>query len=101
VRHAVAVPVKVVRTVAGAGPAEEQTVTVNVGTGGAMVFTSMPLARGDVVLVEHGESGFRARAQVQNLFTGPDNIPRLNLRFADADAEEAVKSLLRRLGIFG
>jgi hypothetical protein len=82
------------------GPASESTVTRNLSAGGAMVTTSLPLSRGDIVLVEDLQGILRTRAEVRGLFIGKDNLPRLNLRFLDPEAVEAVRALLRQNAIF-
>jgi hypothetical protein len=98
-RFEVAVRLKVTRLEAGAGPDEEQTVANNIGPGGAMVYTSLAVSKGDRVRVESEEGDLRTLAAVQNVFIGKDGIPRLNLRFLQADAAEGVRRILRRLGI--
>lgn len=82
------------------GPPGEQTVTRNVSAGGVMVLTSLPLVKGEVVLVEDLQGILRTRAEVRGLFIGKDNVPRLNLRFLDPEAEEAARALLRQHAIF-
>ena len=82
------------------GPVSESTVTRNVGTGGAMVLTSLPLTKGEIVLVEDLQGILRTRAEVRGVFIGKDNVPRLNLRFLDPEAEEATRALLRQNAIF-
>jgi hypothetical protein len=99
-RYDVPVRLKVSRTEAGPGPAEEQTIADNLGPGGAMVFTSLAVDKGERVFIEDAEEGaLRTLAVVQNVFTGKDGIPRLNLRFLQADATEGVRRVLRRAGI--
>jgi hypothetical protein len=82
------------------GPAFERTITRNLSAGGAMVLTTLPLSRGDVVLVEDLQRLLRTRAEVVGLFIGKDNAPRLNLRFLDPESETAVRALLRQHAIF-
>lgn len=67
------------------GPREEQTIAENIGRGGARVLTSMALAKGDVVEVTEVGGSFRTRALVCNAYVGTDHIPRVNLRFMDAE----------------
>lgn len=67
----------------GEGAVEEQTVTENLGAGGARVLTTLALGRGEVVTIEEPKGAFRARAEVRNVFVGGDGIPRLNLAFLD------------------
>jgi hypothetical protein len=100
-RYDVAVPLKLTRPQPVAfGPPWEQTVTRNLGAGGAMVLTSLPLVKGDVVLVEDLQGVLKTRAEVRGLFIGKDNAPRLNLRFLDEGADEAARAILRANAIF-
>ena len=100
-RYDLAVQLKLTRTEpVPFGPPEEQTVTRNIGAGGAMVLTSLPVCRNDVVIVEDLQRILRTRAEVRGVFIGKDNIPRLNLRFLDPDAAEAARALLRQNAIY-
>lgn len=65
---------------------EERTVTENLGRGGARVLTSLPVGRGEILDLEELGGGFRTRAEVVNVYVGQDHVPRLNLRFLDAEA---------------
>jgi PilZ domain-containing protein len=65
---------------------EEITIAENIGRGGARVLTSLPVAKGEVVLLQEVGGSFESRAEVRNVFIGADNIPRLNLRFLDRPA---------------
>lgn len=69
-------------------PREEMTIAENIGRGGARVLTSLPVAKGEVVELEEIGGPFQTRAEVRNIFIGPDNIPRLNLRFLDRQAPD-------------
>jgi PilZ domain-containing protein len=82
------------------GPVSEQTLTRNIGSGGAMVITSLPVSRNDIVIVEDLQGILRTRAEVRGVFIGKDNVPRLNLRFLDTTAEEAARALLRQNAIY-
>lgn len=98
-RYDLPVRLKLSRTESGPGPAEEHTVANNLGPGGAMVFSSLAVTKGERVIIEESEGAFRTLAVVQNVFVGKDGIPRLNLRFLQADATEGVRRVLRRAGI--
>jgi len=65
---------------------EEQTVTENLSRGGARVMTSLPLAKGEKVVVEDLSRSFRATAEIASLFIGKDGVPRLNLHFLNGGA---------------
>ena len=69
-------------------PREEMTIAENIGRGGARVLTSLPVAKGEVVELEEIGGPFHTRAEVRNIFIGPDKIPRLNLRFLDRQAPD-------------
>jgi hypothetical protein len=67
-----------------AGVQEEQTVTENVGRGGARVTTTLPVAKGEKVVVSDLSRSVSAEAVIRNVYIGTDHIPRLNLCFPDA-----------------
>jgi hypothetical protein len=70
------------------GGAEERTVAENLGRGGARVMTSLPLAKGEIVMLEELGGSFKTRAEICNVYIGEDRIPRLNLHFLDAEAPD-------------
>lgn len=70
------------------GPREEKTVSENLSRRGARVLTTLAVARGEVLEVEELQGTFHTRAEIRNIYIGKDNIPRLNLRFLDADAPD-------------
>lgn len=67
---------------------EEQTVTENLCRGGARVFTTLPIARGETLAVSDLGGHVRADAVVRNVYVGPDRVTRLNLQFPDSAAFE-------------
>jgi hypothetical protein len=69
-------------------PHEEITIAENIGRGGARVLTSLPVLMGEVVELEELGGSFSTRAEIRNIFIGPDKIPRLNLRFLDRQAPD-------------
>lgn len=69
---------------------EEQTVTENLSKGGVRVMTSLPLAKGERVVVEDLARTFRVSAEIASLFIGKDGVPRLNLHFLNGDAPPAL-----------
>jgi hypothetical protein len=69
---------------------EEQTVTENLSRGGVRVMTSLPLSKGERVVVEDLAGSFRANAEIANLYIGKDGVPRLNLHFLNGGAPEAL-----------
>ena len=70
------------------GVMEEQTVTENVSRGGARVFTTLPVTKGETLTVTDLEDTVAAEAVVRNVFAGPDRVTRLNLQFLDARGYE-------------
>ena len=66
----------------------EQTVTENLGRGGVRVLTSLPVEKGEIILVEDAAGRFSLRAEIRNVFIGKDGVPRLNLRFIDGQAPD-------------
>jgi len=72
-----------VRRLGVSGPLEEQTVTENVCRGGARVFTTLPVSTGETLTVADLEDKVAAEALVCNVYTGPDRVTRLNLKFPD------------------
>jgi hypothetical protein len=79
---------KLKRQLGSVGPQEERTVSENLSRRGARVLTTLAVARGEVLEVEELQGTFRTRAEIRNIYIGKDNIPRLNLRFLDADAPD-------------
>jgi hypothetical protein len=98
-RHELSVPLKVSRPEAASGLAHEQTISTEIGLSGTMVYTSMPVARGDKVLVEDLQGDLRTEAQVESVSIGADNIPRMDLRFLEDGAADGVRRILKRAGI--
>jgi hypothetical protein len=54
--------------------------------------TSLPLAKGDIVMVEEMGGPFKTRAEICNVYIGEDRIPRLNVHFLDSEAPERLVS---------
>lgn len=68
---------------------EERTIAENIGRGGARVLTTMSsLVAGDIIQLEEIGGTFKTRAEVRGAYVGKDNVRRLNLRFADAQAPD-------------
>ena len=66
------------------GSMEEQTVTENLSRGGARVFTTLPVAKGETLTVSDLHATVTCEAVVRNVYVGPDRVTRLNLQFPDA-----------------
>jgi hypothetical protein len=65
------------------GVMEEQTVTENVSRGGARVFTTLPVVRGESLTVTDLDDRVASEAVVRNVYVGSDRVTRLNLQFPD------------------
>ena len=50
--------------------------------------TTLPVAKGEIVILEEMGGDFRTRAEIRNVYIGQDRIPRLNLRFLDLEAPD-------------
>ncbi|HKC13231.1 MAG TPA: PilZ domain-containing protein [Vicinamibacteria bacterium] len=62
---------------------EEQTYAENLSKWGALVKTSLPVAKGEMVEIEDLKGTFHTRAEIRNVSIGADGQPRLNLLFLD------------------
>jgi hypothetical protein len=71
-----------------AGVMEEQTVTENLSRGGARVFTTLPVVKGETLSVSDLEATVICEAVVRNVYVGPDRVTRLNLHFPDTRSFE-------------
>jgi hypothetical protein len=67
---------------------QEHTVAENLGKGGARVLTSLPVVKGEIVIVEEVGGPFRTRAEIKNIYIGKDKVPRLNVQFLDGEAPD-------------
>lgn len=61
--------------------AQEHTVTENISRGGASVFSALSVKVGDFVKVGSDQYNGFLTAEVRNLRTGEDGLPRLHLKF--------------------
>ena len=52
--------------------------------------TSLPVEKGEILLVEDAAGRFSLRAEIRNVFIGKDGVPRLNLRFIDGQAPDGL-----------
>ena len=64
------------------------------------VMTTLAVAKNDRVVIEEIGGAFRAEAEVLDIHVGADNVPRLSLKFLDAEAAAGMRDLLKRNGIF-
>ncbi len=63
--------------------AHERTVTENISSGGAAVFSSLPLKIGDRIRVFSQHANVSLDAEVRNVRMGADGLPRAHLQFVD------------------
>ena len=61
----------------------EETVAENLSRWGALVKTALPVAKGEMVLVNECAGRYRSRAEIRNVSIGTDGTVRLNLLFLD------------------
>ena len=97
-RYELRMGIKLRRLDTTAESSEERTVTEDLGLGGALVLTTLPIVKGETVSLETEDGLLKARCSVQNVTIGPDNVPRLSLMFTDDAAAHAVRAVLRRNG---
>jgi hypothetical protein len=91
------VNVRLLRAEGASGPREERTIAENISRGGARVMSSLAVASGEVLLFSEVDGDFETRAEIRGLYVGPDNVPRLNLRFLDWPApDRLVGPVVRR-----
>jgi hypothetical protein len=81
---------KLRRTSAPGVFAEEQTYAENLSKWGALVKTSLPVAKGEMVEIEDLQGTFHTRAEIRNVSIGADGQPRLNLLFLDHPTPEGL-----------
>jgi len=67
---------------------EEQTVTENLGRGGARVPTTLPVSKGETLTISSLTGSASTEAVIRNVYIGTDRVPRLNLQFSDPAAFE-------------
>lgn len=91
-RYSVFLNLRVERDAGSLGALEEQTVAENLSKRGARVPTTLPIGKGEVLLLAELGGDFRCRAEVRNVYIGKDGIPRLNLRFLDAEVPDRLIS---------
>jgi hypothetical protein len=81
-RHEVRLDVSLEREIPGA-PKREQSLAENLSKWGALVKTSLPVAKGETVMVAECGGRYRSRAEIRNVTIGADGSVRLNLLFLD------------------
>ncbi|HEX2268006.1 MAG TPA: hypothetical protein VHH35_00635 [Pyrinomonadaceae bacterium] len=69
----------------GAVVETEQTVTENIGTHGATLFTTLNLSQGRFIRLTSGQYGVTVHAAIRRQITGPDGVARLHVEFIDKE----------------
>lgn len=88
-RFSVRLKIRVHTTFARPGmPEEELAVAEDIGKFGAKVRTSLPVGKGDQVMVEEVGGDYRTRAEIRNVSIGTDGHPRISLLFLDGPAPD-------------
>ena len=85
-RHNIAVDMKVeVIDEGGAVIGTEHTVTENISSYGATLFTTLQIAQGRFIRVSSEQYGITAHAAVRTRSTGADGVPRIHVEFIDKE----------------
>jgi hypothetical protein len=74
------------------GSGQETTVAEDVRKRGALIQSSLPVSKDEILLVEELGGPFRTRARISHIYIGHDNIPRINLDFLDGEAPDRLVS---------
>ena len=83
-RHNIAVDMKVeLVDESGAVIGSEHTVTENISSRGATLFTTLQIAQGRFIRLTSEQYGITAHAAVRNRSTGVDGVPRIHVEFID------------------
>jgi hypothetical protein len=83
-RHNIAVDMRVeLVDVNGAVVASEQTVTENISSEGATLFTTLDLAVGRFIRLTSDQYRVSAFAAIRSRTTGADGVPRIHVEFVD------------------
>jgi len=91
-RFSVFLNLRLEREAGRTGMLHEQTVAENLSRRGARVPTTLPVDKGEVLLLAELGGDFHCRAEVRNVYIGKDGVPRLNLRFLDAEVPDRLIS---------
>ncbi len=85
-RHNIAVDMKVeVVDEAGAVIGTEQTVTENISSRGATLFTTLEIPQGRFIRLTSEQYGITAHAAIRTRSTGVDGVPRIHIEFIDKE----------------
>ena len=85
-RHNIAVDMRLeVVDVDGATVETEQTVTENISTKGATLFTTLQIPQGRFVRLTSDQFHITAHAAIRSCSTGSDGIPRIHVEFIDRE----------------
>jgi hypothetical protein len=85
-RHNIAVDMRLeMLDVNGAVVESEHTVTENISTKGATLFTTLQLPPGRFIRLTSEQHGITAYAAIRSVSTGVDGVPRIHVEFIDKD----------------
>ena len=89
-RHEVRLCVTLQRPETPGSARSEETVAENLSKWGALVKTALPVAKGEMVLVNECAGRYRSRAEIRNVNIGTDGLVRLNLLFLDGPVPDEI-----------
>ena len=85
-RHNIAVDMRLeLVDVSGVVTQSEQTVTENISTRGATIFTTLESPQGRFIRLTSDQHGITAYAAIRSCSTGADGIPRIHVEFIDRE----------------
>jgi hypothetical protein len=85
-RHNIAVDMRIeLVDVDGAVVESEQTVTENISSGGAILFTTLMIPQGRFIRLTSEQYGVTVYAAIRSRSTGPDGVPRIHVEFIDKE----------------
>jgi len=85
-RHNIAVDMRLeTLDVNGAVVESEQTVTENISTKGATLFTTLQLTQGRFIRLTSDQYAITAHAAIRSRSTGTDGVPRIHVEFIDKE----------------
>ena len=85
-RHNIAVEMRLeIVDVNGAVAATEHTVTEDISTKGATIFTTLEIPTGRFVRLTNERQGITAHAAIRSRSTGVDGVPRIHVEFIDRE----------------
>ena len=85
-RHNIAVDMRVeLLNINGEVVASEHTVTEEISTGGATIFTTLEIPQGRFIRLTSEQHGITTHAAIRSRSTGTDGVPRIHVEFIDRE----------------